>query len=311
MKTSIFILIGILIAMLASAQRTDTLSLTVNGARLHCVLSTPNEGNKAPLALIIAGSGPTDLNGNNQMMKNNSLRYLSDALLKNNIATLRFDKYGIAKSAVPGFNESSLTIDRYASDVTSLFNQMKDRGFTNIYLVGHSEGSLIGLIALQTVKAKGFVSVAGAGFPADEILKKQLKPQLPPDLFTLSSGLIDSLKNGHLVSSAPQMLYSLFRPSVQPYMISWLKYEPVKLISKVACPTLIVQGDKDLQITPADAQNLAQASPNGKLEIIEGMNHIFKDIKGDTQENLASYNNPDLPVNSKFAQMIVNFIHQK
>ncbi len=311
MKTSIFILIGIHIAMLASAQRTDTLSLTLNGARLHCVLSTPKTVEKVPLALIIAGSGPTDLNGNNPMMKNNSLRFLSDALVGSNIATLRFDKFGIANSAIPGLDESSITIERFASDVASLFKQMKDKGFADIYLIGHSEGSLIGMIALQTVKAKGFVSIAGAGFPADEILKKQLKPQLPADLYKLSTELIDSLKNGHQVSSAPQMLHSLFRPSVQPYMISWFKYDPTKLMAKVGCPALIVQGDKDIQVTVDDAKNLAQALPIAKLEIIKGMNHIFKDIKGDVQENAASYNNPNLPVNSDLTRVIIDFINKK
>ena len=125
--------------------------------------------------------------------------------------------------------------------------------------------SRYGLAAIQKAKVKRFVSVAGAGFPADEILKTQLKPQLPPDMYNQTIGLIDSLKNGNQVTSAPAALYSLFRPSVQPYLISWFKYSPVELMSKISCPTLIIQGDKDLQITMADAQNLAKAAKNGKL----------------------------------------------
>jgi len=311
MKTSIFTLIGLLLALYLSAQRTDTLLLNVNGAKINSVLTTPKTGNQAPLVIFIAGSGPTDLDGNNPMMKNNSLRYLSDALVASDIATLRFDKYGIAKSVDPNFDESKLTFDHYVNDVVSMIEQMKSRGFSDIYIVGHSEGSLIGMAAIQTAKVKGFVSVAGAGFPADEILKTQLKPQLPPDLFNLSVNLIDSLKNGHQVSSAPQSLYSLFRPSVQPYMISWLKYSPVDLMSKLKCPSLILQGDKDLQISITDAQNLEKASKNGKLVIIKNMNHVLKTVTDDAQENFAAYSNPELPVNPELAKSVIDFIQSK
>ena len=308
MKKSIFTIIGCMLALYLTAQKTDTLFLNIYGIKLHTVLTTPTATGNVPLAIFIAGSGPTDLDGNNPMMKNNSLRYLSDALVEKNIATLRFDKYGIAKSADPAFDESKLTFDHYVNDVAALVGQMRAKGYTDIYIVGHSEGSLIGLAAAQNAKVKGFVSVAGAGFPADEILKTQLKPQLPPDMYNQTIGLIDSLKNGKQVTSAPAALYSLFRPSVQPYLISWFKYSPVELMSKVSYPTLIIQGDKDLQITMADAQNLAKAAKNGKLVIVKEMNHVLKTVTGDAQENMAAYSNPNLPINQELAKSIIDFI---
>ena len=311
MKRSIFTIIGCLLALYLTAQKSDTLFVTIDGIKLHTVLTTPASAGNVPLAIFIAGSGPTDLDGNNPAMKNNSLRYLSDALVAKNIATLRFDKYGIAKSADPAFDESKLTFDHYVNHVDALIGQMKAKGFTDIYLVGHSEGSLIGLAAIQKAKVKGFVSVAGAGFPADEILKTQLKPQLPPDMYNQTIGLIDSLKNGNQVTSAPAALYSLFRPSVQPYLISWFKYSPVELMSKISCPTLIIQGDKDLQITMADAQNLAKAAKNGKLIVVKEMNHVLKTVTGDTQENMASYSNPTLPVNAELSKAIIDFVLSK
>lgn len=308
MKKSIFTIIGCMLALYLTAQKTDTLFLNIYGIKLHTVLTTPTATGNVPLAIFIAGSGPTDLDGNNPMMKNNSLRYLSDALVEKNIATLRFDKYGIAKSADPAFDESKLTFDHYVNDVAALVGQMRAKGYTDIYIVGHSEGSLIGLAAAQNAKVKGFVSVAGAGFPADEILKTQLKPQLPPDMYNQTIGLIDSLKNGKQVTSAPAALYSLFRPSVQPYLISWFKYSPVELMSKTSCPTLIIQGDKDLQITITDAENLAKAAKNGKLVIVKNMNHVLKTVTGDAQENMAAYSNPNLPINQELAKSIIDFI---
>lgn len=311
MKKSIFTIIGCMLALYLTAQKSDTLFVSIDGIKLHTVLTTPSTAANVPLAIFIAGSGPTDLDGNNPMMKNNSLRYLSDALVEKNIATLRFDKYGIAQSADPAFDESKLTFDHYVNDVVSLFEQMKAKGFTDIYIVGHSEGSLIGLAAIQKAKVKGFVSVAGAGFSADEILKTQLKPQLPPDMYDQTIGLIDSLKNGNQVTSAPVALYSLFRPSVQPYLISWFKYSPVELMSKTSCPTLIIQGDKDLQITITDAENLAKAAKNGKLIVVKEMNHVLKTVTGDTQENMASYSNPALPVNPELSKAIIDFVLSK
>jgi len=311
MKTSIFTLIGLLLALYLSAQHADTLLLNVNGAKINSVLTLPKIGNQVPLAIFIAGSGPTDLDGNNPAMKNNSLRYLSDALVASNIATLRFDKYGIAKSAVPNFDESKLTFDHYVNHVVSMIEQMKSKGFSNIYIVGHSEGSLIGMAAIQKTNVKGFISMAGAGFPADEILKTQLKPQLPPQMYSTVLKLLDSLKNGHQVTTAPQELNSLFHASVQPYLISWFRYSPVELMSKLSCPSLVLQGDKDIQVTTTDAQNLANASKNGKLVIIKGMNHILKNINGDIQENYASYTNPDLPINQQLAKAVITFIQSK
>jgi len=298
-----------LLAFYLSAQSIDTLKLNIDGASIHAVLTTPSNAKNVPLALFIAGSGPTDLDGNNPQMKNNSLKLLSEALVASNIATLRFDKWGIAKSADPNFKESDLTIDRYTGHVESLIGLMRDKGFSDIFIIGHSEGSLIGLVALQNVKVKGFVSLAGAGFPADEILKSQLQPKLPADMYNLTVGLIDSLKNGNQVTSAPIELYSLFRPSVQPYLISWFKYSPADLISKISCPSIILQGDKDIQITTNDAQNLAAASKNGKLVIVKNMNHVLKTITGDFNENFASYSNPDLPINPELSSAIIGFIN--
>ena len=299
----------LLFAMLiAKAQLTDTVYVQVDGARLHAVLSKPVGVAHPPLALIIAGSGPTDLNGNQTMMQNNSLCYLSDALLANNIATLRFDKRGIAKSSYAAFKEADLTIDRYAKDVKDLIAYTQRRGFKDIYVIGHSEGALLGLIALQEIQVKGFVSLCGAGNSADVILKKQLKPKLPTAIYDEVEGKIDSLKNKQLVNTVPPYLYSLFRPSVQPYLISWFKYKPSELIRQCPGAKLIIQAEKDLQIEMEEARLLQSAANEAELVVIKQMNHVLKTISGDMQANVAAYTNPNLPVNTELVNCIVEFI---
>jgi uncharacterized protein len=160
-----------LLAFHTTAQTTDTLYLDVDGARLHAVLSLPANTMDAPLAIIIAGSGPTDLNGNQPMMLNNSLKLLSEGLVAHNIATLRYDKRAIAKSVIPNLNEANLTIDQYAKDVLKLIDYARSKDFRKIYVIGHSEGSLIGLIALQKTRVNGFVSLAGPVFQPMSSLK--------------------------------------------------------------------------------------------------------------------------------------------
>ncbi len=310
MKSAIILAVLAPLLSLANAQVIDTIYVQVDGVNLHTVLSSPDNDTNSPLAIIIAGSGPTDLNGNQPNMQNNSLKYLSTSLVANNIATVRFDKRGIAKSAVSNFDESELIIDLYANDVISLINHYQQKGYSDIYVVGHSEGSLIGLIAARELQIKGFISIAGAGSPADEVLKNQLKPKLPPAYFSQVETIIDSLKNGYKVNNTPPEFNSLFRASVQPYLISWFRYKPTELIGNLDCPVLIVQGDKDLQVNLEEAKKLQQASVNGELLIVSNMNHVLKSISGDTQENVASYMNPDLPINSELVTGIAEFINQ-
>ena len=314
MKTILIFILAILIfPYYLSAQvldmKADTISIKVSDMSLHAVLTNPLNIDNPPIALIIPGSGPTDLNGNQPNVQNNSLKYLSNALVKNNIATLRYDKRGIGKSSILGLNESTLTIDSYANDVKDIVAYLKEKRYSNIYVIGHSEGSLIGLIALQELDVKGLISIAGPGNSADIILKKQLKPKLPPDFFTQVESIIDSLKNGKLVKNVSPQLNMLFRPSVQPYLISWFNYTPAELIKTIKCPILIVQGNKDIQVDKEEALLLANSNKKSKYVEIENMNHILKSINGEIQENIQSYNNPKLEINKTLIVTLINFIN--
>ncbi len=196
------------------------ITLQTATGKLFGTLTAPKDAVKIPVALIIAGSGPTDRDGNNPMMKNNSLKKLAVELSKHGIATLRYDKRGIGESAMSGKSESDLRFDDYVNDATDWINLIKqDKRFSQLVVIGHSEGSLIGMIVAG--KADKYISLAGAGQSADRIIKDQLGTQ-PKEIQDLAFPVIDSLKNGKTVDNVDQMFYSIFRPSLQPYMISWL-----------------------------------------------------------------------------------------
>jgi len=80
-------------------------------------------------------------------------------------------------------------------------------------VLGHSEGSLIGVVAAQRMGAHAFVSIAGAGRPLQQIILEQVKSQLPPDLLKPTQVILKQLVAGRRVESVPTALNVIFRQS--------------------------------------------------------------------------------------------------
>ncbi|MCC9018506.1 MULTISPECIES: alpha/beta hydrolase [Flavobacterium] len=311
---NLFVLAAILLLSFVNAQNKTEVAFTetpivlkINIDQLFGTLTTPNLEKRYPVALLISGSGPTDRNGNNPMMKNNSLKMLAEALAKNGIASLRYDKRGIAESKPAAISEQTLVFENYTEDAKSWINLLKqDRRFSEVVVIGHSEGSLIGMIA--GAKANKFISIAGAGESADQLIKSQIASKSNKQVEELTFPIIDSLKSGFTVKKVDPMLNALFRPSIQPYLISWFKYNPQNEIKKLNVPILIVQGNQDLQVTVKDAELLSKANKNAELLIVDKMNHVMKIIDGDHQANLESYKNENLPLSEIMVNKIISFI---
>ena len=286
---------------------TNVVLHTVSGDIAGTLTIPANAPAKLPVALIIAGSGPTDRNGDNPMMKNESLMKLAYGLAAKNIASLRFDKRGIGASKAAMKAEADLRFEDYINDARSWIEWLKkDQRFSKVFVAGHSEGSLIGMIAAHNT-AHGFVSIAGAGRSADKILKEQLAAQTAM-VKDSSYPIIDRLVMGKQVASVPKMLFALFRPSVQPYMISWFHYDPQTEIKKLTIPVLILQGTNDLQVKEEDANLLAKSNTKAQILLIKNMNHIFRIVEGDKKENLATYITPTLPISEELVNAISAFV---
>jgi len=292
----------------ADAIREVEWTLNLDSVVLHGTLATPQNQNQKTAIMFISGSGPTDRDGNNPFMKNNSIKGLSDSLVIQGYTTLRFDKRGIAESAVQSLDESTLTLDDYVTDASHWLDRLKDSfpEYT-IVVAGHSEGSLIGILLAQTNEVDGFISLAGTGRTFDVIIHEQLEKQMPA-LVPESDSIMELIRKGETVDEMNPMLLSLYRPSVQPYMRSLLKYDPATEIGKLTVPILIVQGENDIQITPEDAKALHAASDQSTLELIPHMNHILKNIESGYIENQASYGNPELPISPELLKAIKSFL---
>lgn len=293
-----------------SLSQEEEITLKTKTGDIKGSLLVPSNSEKVSVVLIISGSGPTDRNGNNPNMTNNSLMMLANELKKNGIASLRFDKRGIGESTSSGMQESDLRFENYVNDVKGWVDLLKESNkFSKIIVLGHSEGSLIGMIASQKAEVEKFISVAGAGNSAGDIIREQLKAQ-PAVVLNQSLPIIEKLENGEREENVPQMLYALFRPSVQPYMISWFKYDPQIEIAKLNKPVLIVQGTTDIQVSVLDADKLASANNKAQKQIIEGMNHILKEAEMDRLKNIQTYSMPDLPLKKPLIEIIVKFIEE-
>lgn len=285
-------------------------NLEVDGGTIYGSLIVPKGSGEVPIAIIHAGSGPTDRDGNSNIAgDNNSLKMIAEALGQAGIASLRYDKRGIAESMDLIEKEEELVFEDYIHDLNLWVEKVRnDSRFNKVFIIGHSEGALIGGQAAAESGVDGFISLAGVGFSAYDTLIRQLSAQ-PKEITDLTTPILNELMSGNLVENVPQELYALFRPSVQPYLISWFKYDPVQVYSTIEAPILIIQGDNDVQVTVEDAQALHSAKES-KLIIIKGMNHILKDSPTDTEGNLKTYSDPKLPLNEELKKEIINFINE-
>ena len=271
-------------------------------------LRMPQKTGKVPVVLIIAGSGPTDRDCNSEGMQTNAYKMLADSLEKAGIASLRYDKRGVGESADALKKEEDLRFEDMINDASGFAKMLKnDSRFSKVYILGHSEGSAIGMIAAQKTQADGYISVAGIAERADKVVELQIA-ETSKELAAKAKVLLDSLAAGFDVKNIDNDLMSLLRPSIQPYMKSWLKYNPAKEIAKLKIPVLIVQGTTDIQVGKKQAEMLKKANPKSQLVMVEGMSHILKDGPADRAKNIETYNKPDLPLSSGFVASLVKFL---
>ncbi|OHW39197.1 alpha/beta hydrolase [Pseudomonas sp. 06C 126] len=286
------------------------ISLDTGSGELFGLLLLPQSAKPVPVVLIIAGSGPTDRNGNSaEGARNDSLKRLAWVLARHNIASVRYDKRGVAASLKATPDERNLTLDAYVADAVAWGKSLKaDSRFGPLIVLGHSEGALVAALAAPELDPAGVVSLSGSARPVDQVIRQQLADHLPPALLLRSNQILDRLKAGQVDADVPDPLQGIFRPSVQPYLISLFRADPAAAFARLNMPALIVQGTTDLQVGVADAEKLKQAKPDAELAVIPGMNHVMRIVPNDVKQQLSSYNNPQLPLADALGRRLVSFI---
>jgi pimeloyl-ACP methyl ester carboxylesterase len=301
----------------AITQPTNV-SLTLEGT-----LTLPAGATKpVPVVLLIAGSGPTDRDGNsNSGLKSDVFNMLADSLAHQGIAVARYDKRGSGTNLVHAatvIKPQDHRFDFYVSDAVGFIRQLQtDRRFSGVFVAGHSEGSLVGMLAARQTNANGFISLAGAGRNIVDVLKEQgRRLGNPAEIQGEVDSALDSLKQGYTVHPRNPILKRQLAPATQPGLISWMKYDPATELNAYPKPVLIIQGRKDLQVSVADAERLnaaraASGQASTRLLLFNDMNHVLKNVAGTSQaDNFATYTKTDLPLTPGLATAIAQFVKQ-
>lgn len=285
---------------------------------ISATLSAPAESSDVAV-LIIAGSGPTDRNGNSgQGLNSYAYKMLADELVKGGVAVLRYDKRAIGRSTL---NDPTiipnLVFDDFVDDAVRCVDYLRGEGFKKVVVAGHSEGGEIALhLALrEDVKVDGLVLLCCPGYSMDQILMAQLSAQLVPQyigLMATATNIIKSIKRGDSVAveSIPQELLSLFHPSVQPFLCSSMAFDPAELMSRVEQPTLIISGGRDIQVAKDNADRLMAVAKCGEHIHFDQMTHILKsaDTNDRIQQLMGIYTNSKLPLTEGLSEAILGFV---
>ena len=273
---------------------------------IHGTLLESAETNSV-LSIIISGSGPTDREGNSTYLESDYLKMLAEGLFENGISSYRYDKRGVGNSIGNIKRGDEVKFSDFIDDAISIINHFRGtKKFRKIVVIGHSEGALIGMIASRLI-ADSFISIAGAGEDYLTIIQRQLSNRAP-FVKSMSDSIIEQLRDNKIVDSVSPLMNNLFNTANQRFLIDASRYEPVEEISKLGIPVLIVQGTNDIQIEVNDAQMLDKAALKSRLEIIQGMNHVFRQASENYLLNMQTYGNPELPIDDSLVRVIVDFL---
>ena len=274
---------------------------------IDAVLTMPPDAERPPLALLIAGSGSTDHDGNGPQIKPATLKKLSEQLVARGIATLRYDKRG-AGGWKPEFGRpEDFRFKDYVDDAAALVNYLRSSGkFPRLVLVGHSEGGLVAILTARRVPVDRLVLLATAARRQGDLLKAQLeRKQIPPDVLQPIMKAIDTIMSGQIVDPPPLGL--AITPSMQPGIASAFTEDPIDPLKLVERPTLIVGGGRDRQVARLDFVALAAAAPVAKTLWIPEMNHVLVDVANE-DDDLAAYNQPERALDTALIEAVSAFI---
>jgi hypothetical protein len=305
LKVLIILLIGCVSRISSQEIKIETENLSINQF-IDGTLLTPSEIEKPSLAILIGDSGPTDRNGNQNFQKNNILKKLAEDLSSNGIATFRYDKR-IVKQIRKGNVNKNISFNDFITDAISVVNYFNEKNsFKNIYVIGHGQGSLVGMLASKENVA-GLISISGSGKSIDQVILEQIELTVP-GLEEESKIAFQILKEGKTTINYPPALESIFSIENQAFMSSWMQFNPQENIGELNIPVLIINGTKDLQVPIKEAQLLNDASKNSKILIVENMNHVMFPILGDYLENSKSYNESFRNLSPELIPAIIEFI---
>ena len=304
MRQTKYIALAIIILTLKlNAQNYSESNISIN-ENIYGSIVEPKSRSNSSLVIFIGGSGPIDRDGNQSFMKCDMFKKLAYSLSKKGISSFRYDKRVVTQIR-KGKLDKKITFDDFVSDAIAIIDFFESK-YNSIVIAGHSQGSLVGLLSIKE-GVSGFISLSGAGRTIDMVIEDQIS-KTAPMLLEDTKKIFKILRSGKITEDFPLPLYSLFNIEIQPFMISWMQYDPKKIIAKIPIPSLIINGDNDLQVDEKEAKLLYNSAQNSEILIVKNMNHVLVEIEGDELKNVKSYNNPELKISEIVIEKMIEFI---
>ena len=298
-----------LLLMVPLAARAAAEEAKVRVGPIDAVLDIPPNVEKPPVALLIAGSGSTDHDGNAPQAKPATLKKLAEDLAARDIASLRYDKRGAGGWKKAFGRPEDFRFKDYVDDAASLVDYLRgSQKFSRVVVVCHSEGGLVAILAAQRVPIDRLVLLATAARKQGDLLKAQLEKQLPPEKLGPIEQAIDAIMNGQIVDPPPEGL--AIPPSMQPGIASAFTEDPIAPLQKINIPTLVVAGGRDRQLARLDFLALTTADLAAKSLWLPDMNHVLVDVTDDA-DDLASYNQEERPLDPALVDAVATFVSEK
>ena len=304
MRQTKYIALAIIILTLKlNAQNYSESNISIN-ENIYGSIVEPKSRSNSSLVIFIGGSGPIDRDGNLSFMKCDMFKKLAYSLSKKGISSFRYDKRVVTQIR-KGKLDKKITFDDFVSDAIAIIDFFESK-YNSIVIAGHSQGSLVGLLSIKE-GVSGFISLSGAGRTIDMVIEDQIS-KTAPMLLEDTKKIFKILRSGKITEDFPLPLYSLFNIEIQPFMISWMQYDPKKIIAKIPIPSLIINGDNDLQVDEKEAKLLYNSAQNSEILIVKNMNHVLVEIEGDELKNVKSYNNAELKISEIVIEKMAEFI---
>ncbi len=255
-------------------------------------LTWPDGSAHVPLVLMIHGSGPLDRDENIPIQKLNIFNALAKTFVENGIASFRYDKRGCGKS-LGKFIEAGyldLVADAEAC-LAHLRENFADRA-NGIYLLGHSEGTLIAAEIALRQPVDGLVQLAPFVEDMEKILRDQARKG--DEMIDRMSGFQGKLvrfitrltgrpsqQQDRIIDKVKSTNDPTIRVGLQKLGARWLRElfaaNPPEIYSSVNAPTLLIGGGKDLQCNPADSARIAEIlGDRATVHMVDDLTHILR-----------------------------------
>lgn len=282
------------------------------------ILTWPHGGNSyIPLVVLVAGSGPTDRDGNNYNVpgKTDALKLLAEGLAVRGIASFRYDKRGSGQAYRYESHDQQVSFARHASDLVAIFEKLqKEVGISRLVVAAMNEGAWISALAInkasrQGLFVDGFAVLDASGKRPLDILRENLT-ELDEALRQEAESIVQAILEGSSYQEPSETLRDFFSPQKREWLYSWLSMDPAREIAAIKAPLVLARGEMDEQVPEDEFQLLMALRPNAVVRVIPGMNYMLKKIATE-EENYDSFTNPQYPIPAELFELLESLAKAK